>query len=129
MAGEHFRDFRGAKSIWGRTRAKKRCHHICGHAGFKKLDAVALTHAHQDHIGGLTAVLQNFHVARVVAGEGNGGACVCAIEGRWRRGCMCLWITNCADNILCGTECRWIFFGRRFRRKRLRRWQKIMIRW
>lgn len=30
--------------------------------GLKKLDVVALTHAHQDHLGGLHAVLQNFRV-------------------------------------------------------------------
>lgn len=30
--------------------------------GFQKLDVVALTHAHQDHIGGLTAILENFLV-------------------------------------------------------------------
>jgi competence protein ComEC len=30
--------------------------------GFQKLDVVALTHAHQDHLGGLTAILENFRV-------------------------------------------------------------------
>src|SRR5574341_2198857 len=30
--------------------------------GLKRLDAVALTHAHQDHLDGLNAVLENFRV-------------------------------------------------------------------
>jgi len=29
--------------------------------GIRHLDVVALTHAHQDHLGGLTAILRNFH--------------------------------------------------------------------
>jgi competence protein ComEC len=37
--------------------------------GFQKLDAVALTHAHQDHLGGLTAILENFRVARLWIGR------------------------------------------------------------
>jgi competence protein ComEC len=37
--------------------------------GFQRLDAVALTHAHQDHVGGLTAVLQNFRVSRLWLGR------------------------------------------------------------
>src|SRR5437879_4687384 len=37
--------------------------------GFQKLDVVALTHAHQDHLGGLTAVLENFGVARLWIGR------------------------------------------------------------
>src|SRR5262249_26240719 len=28
--------------------------------GFQRIDVVALTHAHQDHLGGLAAVLENF---------------------------------------------------------------------
>jgi len=37
--------------------------------GFQKLDVVALTHAHQDHLGGLTAILGNFRVARLWIGR------------------------------------------------------------
>ena len=37
--------------------------------GFKKLDVVALTHAHQDHLGGLIAVLENFRVGQLWIGR------------------------------------------------------------
>jgi competence protein ComEC len=37
--------------------------------GFQKIDVVALTHAHQDHLGGLTAVLENFRVGRLWIGR------------------------------------------------------------
>jgi competence protein ComEC len=37
--------------------------------GFQKLDVVALTHAHQDHIGGLTAILENFRVRSLWIGR------------------------------------------------------------
>jgi competence protein ComEC len=37
--------------------------------GFKRIDVVALTHAHQDHIGGLFAVLDNFHVGTLWIGR------------------------------------------------------------
>jgi competence protein ComEC len=37
--------------------------------GFQKLDVVALTHAHQDHLGGLSAILENFHVAKLWIGR------------------------------------------------------------
>lgn len=36
--------------------------------GFQKLDVVALTHAHQDHLGGLNAILENFHVGKLWIG-------------------------------------------------------------
>jgi len=37
--------------------------------GFQRLDAVGRTHAHQDHIGGLTAVMQNFRVGQLWLGQ------------------------------------------------------------
>jgi competence protein ComEC len=37
--------------------------------GFQKLDVVALTHAHQDHLGGLTAILENFRVGTLWIGR------------------------------------------------------------
>lgn len=37
--------------------------------GFKRIDVVALTHAHQDHLGGLTAILQNFRVGHLWIGR------------------------------------------------------------
>ena len=37
--------------------------------GFQKLDVVALTHAHQDHLGGLMAILENFHVGQLWIGR------------------------------------------------------------
>ncbi|HYL62115.1 MAG TPA: DNA internalization-related competence protein ComEC/Rec2 [Candidatus Methylomirabilis sp.] len=37
--------------------------------GFQRIDVVALTHAHQDHIGGLAAIFQNFHVGALWIGR------------------------------------------------------------
>lgn len=48
--------------------------------GFKKIDVVALTHAHQDHIGGLSAVLQNFHVGELWIGREVSGAVLKKLE-------------------------------------------------
>ena len=37
--------------------------------GFKQIDLVALTHAHQDHIGGLVAIFENFRVGTLWLGR------------------------------------------------------------
>jgi competence protein ComEC len=37
--------------------------------GLKQIDVVALTHAHEDHLGGLPAVLENFHVQELWLGR------------------------------------------------------------
>ncbi len=48
--------------------------------GFRKLDVVALTHAHQDHLGGLTAVLDNFQVGRLWIGREANSASLAKLE-------------------------------------------------
>jgi competence protein ComEC len=48
--------------------------------GFQKLDVVALTHAHQDHIGGLTAILENFHVGALWIGREVDSAALANLE-------------------------------------------------
>lgn len=37
--------------------------------GFQKIDVVALTHAHQDHLGGLPAIMENFRVGTLWIGR------------------------------------------------------------
>jgi competence protein ComEC len=48
---------------------KKRCRPTWWSWRFQKIDVVALTRAHQDHLGGLTAVLQNFRVGKLWIGR------------------------------------------------------------
>jgi competence protein ComEC len=48
--------------------------------GFQTLDVVALTHAHQDHIGGLTAILDNFHVGALWIGREVSSAALANLE-------------------------------------------------
>ena len=48
--------------------------------GFQKLDVVALTHAHQDHLGGLTAILENFRVSQFWIGREVSSAALTQLE-------------------------------------------------
>jgi competence protein ComEC len=48
--------------------------------GFKTIDVVALTHAHQDHLGGLTAVLENFRVGQLWIGREVGSRALTQLE-------------------------------------------------
>ena len=48
--------------------------------GFKKIDVVALTHAHQDHLGGLSAILENFRVEQLWIGREVKSAALAKLE-------------------------------------------------
>ena len=67
--GGTFEGFRGHEEHFGPDPGEEAVSAYLWSRGFQRLDAVALTHAHQDHVGGLTAVLQNFHVGRLWLGR------------------------------------------------------------
>ena len=48
--------------------------------GFQKIDVVALTHAHQDHLGGLPAIVQNFRVGEFWIGQEEASAALKRLE-------------------------------------------------
>jgi len=67
--GGRFAGFRGREEVPGPDPGEEAVSAFLWSRGVQKIDAVALTHAHQDHIGGLTAVLGNFQVGRLWLGR------------------------------------------------------------
>jgi competence protein ComEC len=67
--GGAFEGFRGREEHSGPDPGEEAVSAYLWSRGFKRIDAVALTHAHQDHIGGLTAVFENFRVSRLFVGR------------------------------------------------------------
>lgn len=67
--GGSFGGFSGQESSVGPDPGEESVSPYLWSRGFQKLDVVTLTHAHQDHIGGLTAILENFRVGSLWIGR------------------------------------------------------------
>jgi competence protein ComEC len=67
--GGAFRGFPGREEHGGIDPGEEAVSPYLWSRGFQQLDVVALTHAHQDHLGGLTAILQNFQVGHLWIGR------------------------------------------------------------
>ena len=68
-SGGAFGGFAGREEAFGIDPGEEAVSPYLWSRGFQQLDVVALTHAHQDHLGGLTAILENFKVGRLWIGR------------------------------------------------------------
>jgi competence protein ComEC len=67
--GGAFRGFPGREEHTGTDPGEEAVSPYLWSRGFKTIDIVAVTHAHQDHLGGLTAILENFKVNELWIGR------------------------------------------------------------
>ena len=67
--GGAFSGFQGQEQNFGIDPGEEAVSPYLWSRGFQKLDVVALTHAHQDHLGGLHAILENFPVGKLWIGR------------------------------------------------------------
>jgi competence protein ComEC len=67
--GGAFRGFPGREDHTGIDPGEEAVSPYLWSRGFKTIDVIALTHAHQDHLGGLTAILENFKVGELWIGR------------------------------------------------------------
>ncbi len=68
-AGGAFRGFPGREEHNGTDPGEEAVSPYLWSRGFQKIDVAILTHAHQDHLGGLTAILENFKVVELWIGR------------------------------------------------------------
>jgi competence protein ComEC len=67
--GGAFGGFPGQEQVRGIDPGEEAVSPYLWSRGFKRIDVMALTHAHQDHVGGLSAILENFGVGRLWIGS------------------------------------------------------------
>jgi len=79
--GGAFGGFAGREASFGIDPGEEAVSPYVWSRGFQKLDVVALTHAHQDHLGGLTAVLENFRIGKLWVGREVSSTALARLEG------------------------------------------------
>lgn len=78
--GGAFGGFRGHEEYRGPDPGEDAVSPYLWWRGYKKIDVVAVTHAHQDHIAGLAAVVENFHVGSLWIGREVSGTALAHLE-------------------------------------------------